>query len=1524
MSCRPLCSQHCDVCWLPWSACGSARDARDQGTLLVSFPEVVGVGGRTRRGVGRHVFSVNWPVHTVYQQRNAHHDGNTDSSKRTATNRTSPAKMSSASPRKSTRAAATRRKAPIVDDDSDGEENQAPEPEEEEDDFAPAPPPQKRARGRPKKVAGAAAATPKPAPARRTTRRPRATESIEPTALLEPTQVFSPPTESPANPTPAKLPRKRTTAAASRKSRVLVTDETAVEGSVLPTPQPSEPSETPDQSLLHSEVTVTQLEPAVKLEPGLEPEPAPESAPDPEADPEQPTIVPSAPLADITETAVNEQIPVPLLQPEPDARPDATMVFSTKHTVLEKPMDIVARKRLAGIPSTHQSEVPQQRTVIEWLVLTNFKSYAGEQRVGPFHRSFSAVVGPNGSGKSNVIDSLLFVFGFRASKMRQGKISALIHNSAQFPNLDYCEVAVHFEEVKDNSEGGCETIPNSKLIISRRAFKNNASKYYINNKESSFTVVTNLLKGRGVDLDHKRFLILQGEVESIAQMKPKAQGEHDDGLLEYLEDIIGTSQYKTPIEQAITETDELNETAQEKERRVKIVEKERDGLEDKKNAALTFLRDENQIAFKQSALYQIHISELDDYIHAASESVAQMQARLDEELQKHQGNEEGIKELEKQYKRGSKECERLEKQAQELQKEVAKIDKDTVKFEEKKKFMIGKQKKLEKTKETSKHGISEASTNAKQYASDLEGYAEDMAALEEKMAAEEEELEAIRASLAGKTQGLSDEIAAKQKSLEPWTAKINEKQSAIALAQSELDIIREKENAGAKGIAEAEAKIATLQESKQTKVEELEECKAEQKKAQKEFQKAQANLDQLAQQEPVLRSKLSGARQNANEARASLSETQNQGNVQDKLMKLKDQGRISGFHGRLGNLGTIDQKYDIAISTACPALDHFVVDSAEVGEQCIDYLRKNNLGRGTFRPLNRQQQRDLSPIDTPESVPRLFDLIKPKDEKFRLVFYNVLTNTLVAKDLDQANRVAYGASRWRVVTLNGELIETAGTMSGGGNRVSKGKMSSKLAADVTSTQVAKLEQDRDSLEQSYAELQEQQRGFESQLRSLDQQIPQLETKAQKIVMELDSFDRNIADSKRRIKELSAEQASVKSDKAGISKLEKSITLAEKEVAKLHAETAEVETEIKELQERIMEIGGSKLRTQNAKVADVRGQIDSLADMTSNAEVSKSKEEKQLAKHEKAHGDAIRDLEKLERDAEKIEQDMEAHKQDAAGIRQQAEEAMEALEATKEELQTLKAELDEKTAALNDTRAHEIEMRNELDEGQKSLSKRQREQQLYREELAKLSFQNLSEFGEPEQESAGLTEHTKDELRDMDKDELKASIAGLKKKIENVTVDVTVLEEYRKRTNEHAERSRSLAEAVASRDSSKKKLDELKKLRLEGFMEGFAIITSKLKEMYMLITNGGNAELELVDSWDPFAEGINFSVMPPKKSWKSISNLSGGEKTLSSLALVFALHHYKPTPLYVMDEIDAALDFRNVSLLGKKYFMRTQN
>jgi structural maintenance of chromosome 4 len=220
------------------------------------------------------------------------------------------------------------------------------------------------------------------------------------------------------------------------------------------------------------------------------------------------------------------------------------------------------------------------------------------------------------------------------------------------------------------------------------------------------------------------------------------------------------------------------------------------------------------------------------------------------------------------------------------------------------------------------------------------------------------------------------------------------------------------------------------------------------------------------------------------------------------------------------------------------------------------------------------------------------------------------------------------------------------------------------------------------------------------------------------------------------------------------------------------------------------------------------------------------------------------------------------------------------------------------------------MRNKLEENQKILLDNQKRLRYWEEKLSKLSLQNVSEEGE-EYEPEPMPQLSRDELEDLSKESLKAAIAGLEERTSS-SVELTVLAEYRRRVEEHTVRLADLNTALVARDAAKKRTDDLRRLRLEGFMEGFSLISMRLKEMYQMITMGGNAELELVDSLDPFAEGILFSVMPPKKSWKNISNLSGGEKTLSSLALVFALHHYKPTPLYVMDEIDAALDFKNVS------------
>lgn len=193
----------------------------------------------------------------------------------------------------------------------------------------------------------------------------------------------------------------------------------------------------------------------------------------------------------------------------------------------------------------------RQRLMISRMELENFKSYAGTQSIGPFHKSFSSIVGPNGSGKSNVIDALLFVFGKKATKLRLNNISELIHKSSRYPDFDYARVSVYFQLIVDTGDGDddYEVVPDSEFTITRVVEKNNTSKYLVNDKKSSFTAVGQLLRGYGVDLDNNRFLILQGEVEQISMMKPKAMTPHEEGLLGYLEDIIGSNQFIEQIDE---------------------------------------------------------------------------------------------------------------------------------------------------------------------------------------------------------------------------------------------------------------------------------------------------------------------------------------------------------------------------------------------------------------------------------------------------------------------------------------------------------------------------------------------------------------------------------------------------------------------------------------------------------------------------------------------------------------------------------------------------------------------------------------------------------------------------------------------------------------------------------------------------------------------------------------------------------------------------------------------------------------
>ena len=212
--------------------------------------------------------------------------------------------------------------------------------------------------------------------------------------------------------------------------------------------------------------------------------------------------------------------------------------------------------------------------------------------------------------------------------------------------------------------------------------------------------------------------------------------------------------------------------------------------------------------------------------------------------------------------------------------------------------------------------------------------------------------------------------------------------------------------------------------------------------------------------------------------------------------------------------------YDVAVSTACPSLNDIVVDSIATGQACIAHLRKHNLGRARFICLDKLRKYDTVQLSTPDNVPRLFDLIRVKDPKFVNAFYHVLQNTLVANDMTHANRIAYGTKRWRVVTLEGQVIDLSGTMSGGGGKPQRGGMSSKFAAadNVRQEDVVRLERSTGDVENELRALMEKKKELLSLLEEASSATPKIDLELSKFEMDVKSVEKQIADTQLHVSE----------------------------------------------------------------------------------------------------------------------------------------------------------------------------------------------------------------------------------------------------------------------------------------------------------------------------------------------------------------------------------------------------------------------
>ena len=834
-------------------------------------------------------------------------------------------------------------------------------------------------------------------------------------------------------------------------------------------------------------------------------------------------------------------------------------------------------------------------------------------------------------------------------------------------------------------------------------------------------------------------------------------------------------------------------------------------------------------------------------------------------------------------------------------------------------------------------------------------------------------------------QGLQESTKGLRENLENAQVKLADAERGIASLQTEketvltsIQLLQSRAETAMKNISLTEEKLQKILIERESIQGKINGADKERASLEQRIKKLEREIDVKVEEENNLQNNLRNAVTAAEEAKATVTLQQSSGRngaVASLLKASKKGGPLAGvgIRGRLGDLATISPQYDVAISTACGQLDNIVVNTPADGEACINYLRETNGGRVTcivLSALNQWKSMMDKPVSPPESTPRLFDLIRPVDDEFKPAFYLALKDTLVCNDLDTATRVAFerladgSERRWRVVTLDGNLVENSGAMSGGGKEVksgsmmlSKGAVAPKVivgAPEITPAQLQQLEAKVVELQNQLDTVRSAKIEMEQELKDCKSKIRSMPTDIEKMKMVLVRLAEQEGELNQRLITLRSETELSSSEKNELAKLTSCMQGLDAEIQKVSPNLTPLRTEVSMLQRQILDFGGPKLSRIQSKVDALSAQYDALSSQLATREVEENDCRKQAAKCTSSRVKSEEDIAKINEKHAALLEEQKIMEQEALVVIQAVDEAKEKMSVEEEKLKSMTKEYEEIKANLQRIKRVEIDLNEEIEHISTDLKKENDKVNSWRKDLDSLRKLHIDEQNElnstindalsvlkpsgvtdgaapvmefkPEIESLPVLSNDMLGVATSDMDEIKKEINLLENSREKMKKDVNMsaLLEYLKKDAQYKARLYDLEAITEVRNEARKGYEELRRKRLEEFMSGFGIITLKLKEMYQMITLGGDAELELVDSLDPFSEGIVFSVRPPKKSWKNISNLSGGEKTLSSLALVFALHHFKPTPLYVMDEIDAALDFKNVSIVANYIKERTKN
>ena len=1023
--------------------------------------------------------------------------------------------------------------------------------------------------------------------------------------------------------------------------------------------------------------------------------------------------------------------------------------------------------------------------------------------------------------------------------------------------------------------------------------------------------------------------------------------------------------------------EEMNEQRTEKVNRLKVAEKDRDNLSSSKLEAEAFINKEKEIRKRKNILYQVYEKVANDNVVELTTRLGLAETKLTEEQTKICESDSLLKDKEVIYNATSKAYDAVAKEVDEATKEFGAFERRDVKIQEDLKHNKTQFKKFQASieKDASKEADSLRDEEAAKQSKEV--LSKELSDLDEKKSAEERMVDEIMSGLQEATSDLRVQLEVEQE-------KLCSAERDVAKFQTEKESITTACTLAKSRVANVVDALAKLANKRDNIVSERETNSARIGTAQSELDSFESSVVELEttfkrceEEEIKLQSAVRVAISATEEGKAAFASTQHGTGVLSAIMKAtKRDGPLAaaGVLGRLGDLGTIPSEYDVAISTACASLDYIVTKTTEGAQMCMQFLRANNLGRASFIALDKMSEwssRMNRVVTLPAEAPRLFDLIKPTNELALPAFYFAIKDTLVAKDLDSATRIAYEGDRakWRVVTILGGLIDTSGAMSGGGTNTRKGLMMVEGSAKAASAAKATAELpsitavDIQQLESRVNDMQKKLRACRTAKDSAEADIKDKQKRIKGLKNEIAKLQMSLTNSAEKEKQLMQRIAALESERNLSPEEIQEIKVQEAKLAKIDEQIFSVSPNISSyrsgvarLQRKIMEVGGPKVAQAQQKLDILTKKYDDVSNKLASAEVAEGTARNNASKASNAREKADAELNKFKTKIDDLKEEQKIMEADAMRVIDAVEKAKACMLEQEGELKRITSEYNILKEVSAEMKATELDLKNEVNCLCKKVDTQEGVRKSWQSKLTELRKKYIDDQeqfnaavsacigeqplpiaeqstdspseGESVSDVEALPVLSTDALaaRQMNCEEMANEIGELEgEKMEmEKNVNMSALLEYLKKDAFYRTRAEELRIITEARNLVRTDYEDLRRQRLVMFMAGFGVITMKLKEMYQMITLGGDAELELVDSMDPFSEGIVFSVRPPKKSWKNISNLSGGEKTLSSLALVFALHHFKPTALYVMDEIDAALDFKNVSIVANYIKERTKN